>query len=84
MVIDKSLCFEDFKSCLFQSKFLEHDFKTIRSEAHRVFTSHQSKKSLSSFDDKRWLQDTVNSLAYGHFLIQHKKEEEEEEEAEEN
>lgn len=69
VVIDKSLSFDDFKNCLFQTESLEHDFKTIRSVGHRVFTSHQSKKTLSSFEDKRWLKDCVNSLAYGHFLI---------------
>lgn len=69
VVIDKSLCFEDFKSCLFNSDSLEHDFHSIRSEGHHVFTSHQFKKTLSSFDDKRWLKDEIHSLAYGHHDI---------------
>lgn len=69
VVIEKSLCFDDFKDCLFNSGCLEHEFKTIRSQAHRVFTSHQSKKSLSAFDDKRWLKDPIHSLAYGHYML---------------
>lgn len=66
VIIDKSLTFEDFKSCLFNSDSLQHDYRSIRSDGHSVFTSHQFKKTLGSFDDKRWLQDEIHSLAYGH------------------
>lgn len=67
MSVIKELAFDDFKNCLFNETSMEHQFKTIRSERHKVFTSHQSKKSLSSFDDKRWLRDNISSYAYGHF-----------------
>ena len=66
-VIKKELSFEDYETCLLNFKDMEHDFFTLRSEAHHVFTAHQVKKSLSPFDDKRWYIDNLHSLPYGHY-----------------
>jgi hypothetical protein len=68
-VIDHSLTFADYLDCLISETQMEHDFHTIASKSHHVFTSHQSKTSLSCFEDKRWLKDPINSLAYGHYRI---------------
>ena len=65
-VIKKELSFEDYEACLREEKELEHDFFTLRSNCHQVCTTHQSKKSLSPFDDKRWLLNNLDSLPYGH------------------
>jgi len=65
-VIRKELTFEDYDRCLNENMEMEHDFFTLRSTAHKVFTAHQAKKSLSPFDDKRWLIDNFDSLPYGH------------------
>lgn len=69
-VIEQDLTFNLYLNCLANSLKLEHEYKNIRSIAHNVFTSHQKKTSLSVFDDKRWLIDSVHSLAYGHYKIQ--------------
>ena len=66
-VIKKELSFEDYENCLSNFTELEHDFFTLKSEAHHVFTAHQSKKSLSPFDDKRWYRDKYTSFPYGHY-----------------
>ena len=43
--------------------------KTIRSENHEIYLLEINKKSLSSFDDKRYICDNgIESFAYGHFL----------------
>ncbi len=68
-VVQSMITFDNFFSCLFNNEIFSNEFKSIRSVAHSVFTSHQSKNSLSSFDDKRWLVDSVNSFAYGHYKI---------------
>ena len=65
-VIKKELTFGDYEKCLKENIEMEHKFSTIRSTCHNVFTSHQSKKSLSPFDDKRWLKNNFDSLPYGH------------------
>ena len=64
-VIQNDLRFVDYVDCLRQSSTLEHAFRSIRSVRHDVFTFHQRKKTLSSFDDKRYLVDSIHSVSYG-------------------
>ena len=66
-VIKNELTHNDFKKCLFQQNQMEHSFYNISSKAHHVVTSHQSKISLSPFDDKRFLLDAVDSIPYGYY-----------------
>lgn len=75
-VIDQNLNFQDYEMCLLESKQEEHEFLTIRSKSHQVYTSHESKISLSPFDDKRWLLNSSDSIAYGHKSLLKKQTEE--------
>ena len=68
-IIDKELSHEDFKNTLFSQDQLEHTFNTILSKVHNVSTSTQKKVSLSSFDDKRYLVNNIDSLPYGHYSL---------------
>ena len=68
-VIESKLKFYDYVQCLTNNLQFEHSFKTILSKSHSVFTSHQSKISLSPFDDKRYLIDNIFSVPYGHWQL---------------
>jgi len=68
-VVQNDLRYEHYEHCLFEGEKFEHDFHSIKSVRHKVVTTHQTKVSLSSFDDKRWLLDCVNSLPYGHYKL---------------
>jgi len=68
-VIQNDLRCENYEKCLFEQERFEHEFHMIKSVRHHVSTSHQSKISLSPFDDKRWLLDCVESLPYGHYRL---------------
>ena len=68
-VIARDLRFDHYLNCLKENEVMEHSFKNIRSLSHRVFTLHQSKISLSPFEDKRYLLDAVHSVPYGHYAI---------------
>lgn len=68
-VIKADLRFENYYDCLFRCQKLEHLFKCIQSVNHRVYTKFKAKNSLSSFDCKRYLLDTVHSVPYGHYQI---------------
>ena len=58
---------EDYKNTLFNYGQMFHKMKTIRSERHEIYSLEINKKSLSCFDDKRYLlSNGVDSLAYGH------------------
>lgn len=70
-VINKDLTFDQYQNCLVSNKVQENEYVNLRSVKHSVFTSCQSKISLSSFDDKRWiLEDGIHSLPYGHYKIE--------------
>ena len=65
--IKKSVRHQDFKDCLFEKREYQHSMMSFRSEQHQVFTIKQTKKSLSPFDDKRFiLEDGYTTRAHGH------------------
>ena len=69
-VIDKTLTFSDYKNVLANRSQLTKDMNFIKSKHHKVSTVNVSKICLSSFDNKRYIiDDGVNSLSYGHYLI---------------
>ena len=56
---------DHYKTCLFQNSCMYDTFYTIHSNKHIVHTQQITKKSLSSFDDKRYiLDDGISSVPY--------------------
>lgn len=59
-----------YKDVLFQQKEILTLQKSIRSFNHELFTIEMNKRSLSPFDDKRWIcDDGIHTLAFGHFSL---------------
>ena len=59
--------FQEFNDTLFKKKILRHTMKGIKSKNHNIGTYETKKRSLSCFDDKRYiLKNGINILAYGH------------------
>ena len=59
--------FQEFHNTLFQKKILRHTMRGIKSKNHNLGTYETNKRSLSCFDDKRYiLKNGINTLAYGH------------------
>jgi len=68
--LKKNIIFDQYKECLFQNKTFNATFNTIRSFNHKLFTVTETKKALSSYDDKRKIADDgINSLPYGHYSL---------------
>lgn len=66
-VLQKEIRHQDFKDCLMEKREYEHSMMGFRSQRHQVFTLKQTKKSLSPFDDKRYiLSDGCTTRAHGH------------------
>ena len=68
-VIFNDLRFSTYLNCLWNNEVKEHNFKTICSMKHSVATYTQSKITLCSFEDKRYLLDAINSLPYSHYAL---------------
>ena len=59
--------FNEFKDTLFTKKVLRHKIKRIQSKKHKLGIHEINKKSLSCFDDKRFvLDDGIHTLASFH------------------
>ena len=63
----RTISHQDYLDWLLNMTQMKHSFHAIRSHRHRLYTIKQTKLSLSSFDDKRYLLDcSIHSLPYGH------------------
>lgn len=72
--VKQTLHFEDYKKCLFENKTYTATFSNIRSFNHQLFSIRETKKSLTSSDDKRkTLSDGINTLPYGHYSFKMQK-----------
>ena len=59
--------FQEFYDTLFKKKILRHTMRGIKSKNHNLGIYDTNKRSLSCFDDKRYiLKNGVNTGAYGH------------------
>ena len=59
--------FQEFYDTLFKKKILRNTMTRIGSKNHNLGTYKTNKRSLSCFDDKRYiLKNGINTLAYGH------------------
>ena len=66
-VVERNIRHEEHLNVLVKEQQMEHTACTIRTNLHKVGSYEIRKKSLSCFDDKRYiLGDGETSLAYGH------------------
>ena len=56
--------FSECKDILFEKKIIRHKMKRIQSKKHKIGTYKINKISLSEFDDKRFVLDGIQTLAY--------------------
>jgi hypothetical protein len=68
-VINKSLSHEHFKNVVLSKLLTYAKMNTFRSKSHHLGSYQINKVGLHSFDDKRYLYDSINSLSYGHYKI---------------
>ena len=69
-VVKKRVSHQDYKDCLLKNATIYRDSTSIRSIGHQIYTLKQNKKSLSTFDDKRYiLDDGISTLPHGHYKI---------------
>ena len=54
-VLKKEIRHQDVKDCLMEKREFQRSMMNFRSKQHQLFTVKQTKKSLSPFDDKRYI-----------------------------
>ena len=69
LVIKKNITHEEYKTVLFENLQMKHSMNTIRSINHQIGSYKINKISLSCFNDKRYVLDHCNTLAYGHVTL---------------
>ena len=66
-VVKKTLTFEDYKACFFNSKITYRSQLMFRSIKHKIFMPEVNKVALNRDDDKRISRkDGISTLAHGH------------------
>jgi hypothetical protein len=65
-IIQKEICFEDFRKCLLTKEPTYKKQNMFRTQRHDIYTVEKNIKALSASDDKRFiLEYGMNTLAWG-------------------
>ena len=67
--VRRQMKYEEFETVLKTNEVIHKSFNSIRSKNHRIFSITTKKIALSSYENKKYWIDSVNSLAYGHYKI---------------
>ena len=67
--VKKNLSFNDYHRVLFNDDVTTATAKRFQSLQHSIYTVECTKTALTSFDNKRYYVNAVDSLAYGHYKI---------------
>jgi hypothetical protein len=68
-VTKKHITHDDFKTVLLEDRIMHHEMPVLRSQDHQMYVENMNKKSMTPFDDKRYiLEDGIRTVAFGHRL----------------
>ena len=54
-VVKNDISHQDYVDCLFEERQFMHTMQTMQSFKNQLYTIKQNKASLSSYDDKRYI-----------------------------
>ena len=70
-VVKNMIRHQDYCDVLNNCTVMRHSMNMFRTDKHQVHAITLVKKSLTAYDDKRWLYpDGIHSYAYGHYAIE--------------
>lgn len=70
LYVKNKIKFKHYRRCLKRSITYKATYNTIRSFNHQLYSVTETKKSLSPYDDKRYiLPDGIHTLPHGHYLL---------------
>ena len=65
----KHISYQDYKNTLLESRMMYVKQRRFGSENHQIYTYEGSKIALNYFDDKRYQSNKIETLPYGHYLL---------------
>ncbi|GJQ87763.1 hypothetical protein Trydic_g14174 [Trypoxylus dichotomus] len=69
-VVKQEITFDDYLRCLERDSEMVHDQRGIRSFHHQLYTTVQTKTSLSPYDNKRFrVPGFTDTLPWGHYSV---------------
>lgn len=69
-VANQNMSHDDYRDCLFDSTEYLHAMNSIRSQKHVLYSIRQNKKTLSAYDDKRYmLDDGITTIPYVQYSL---------------
>ena len=69
-VKENMLSHDIYVQTLLETVVQMHTVNSIRSFQHDIYTVSQTRRTLSPYDDKRYiLNDGICSFAYGHYML---------------
>ena len=69
-VKDKVLSVDEYEKCLFDHQQKRVTMNYIRSSHHQLYSYSMSKIALSMCDTKRWFNNDITTLAFGHYSLE--------------
>ena len=68
-VKDKALSMDLYKKCLFEHEQKRVTMNLIRSDHHQLYSYSTNKLALSMCDTKRWFNNDITTVAFGHYSL---------------
>ena len=65
----KELSMKDYEEALHEQTSKNVTFNAIRSKNHQIYSITQTKVGLTSYDNKRYWTNDIDSVPYGHHSI---------------
>ena len=66
---DKALSMDLYEKCLFEHQQKRLNMNYIRSDHHQLYSYSTNKIALSMCDTKRWFNNDITTLAFGHYSL---------------
>ena len=67
--VKRELSYQKYLETLTHNNCDTVSFNSIRSKNHQIYSINQVKQALSSYDNKRYFLDSINSLPYGFYSL---------------
>lgn len=69
IIVKKNVKVNDYKDCIFDNRVYKCAYNNFATDKHTIYSQVNNKICLSPLDTKRYLVNSIESYAYGHYKI---------------